>query len=455
MPDSESPIKSPGQAEVPLSRPASRHQFWLALLIIELCLLLVHFNGIRVPHAEGDEAIFTFLALRLAESPGAYHLNGSLEGEAARLFHKSISVPLWGEKFSDLPTAEVLVYPADENGVQHPRYDPDLYGQAIFFHPPVYPYALAGFQSVFRIERAVLLSAACHLLAVLLIALLGRMLAGDIAGLIAAGFLSVEAVSYICGQRIWIDAMLQMTVAGSMLAAAWSVQKGGAVRFLLAGACLGLAGLTKFPAGAAVPAVVVLWLTAPRRPSLAHCSLYAAACGLPVLVWLIICKISCGSFLPAGFPTDWMMERYPYVERVVNRSPMFYFVGLMFASPILAFSFLGIARAGRQANLWMPVTWALSFVLILTLIGMMGMGFQLRYLAPAMPALCLLAAVGVMALPLWLRVTALPLAAYTLHVAMSTAMIEGAVDPPTPKGVFFFVWDVFGVRLASWFQGIW
>jgi 4-amino-4-deoxy-L-arabinose transferase-like glycosyltransferase len=431
----------------------TRVPFWSVLVAIEVLVLVVHLNGLRVLHAEGDEVIFSFLAIRLSESPTRYHLQGPMEGHAARRFLHHV-MGAEAEQLEDDATAEVLYFES-EDGERRPRYEPSIYDQPLFLHPPVYPYALAATHLVIGIERAVLLSALCHAATILMVALLTRRWAGPTAGLLAAGCMAVEAISWIAAERLWIDAMLQTTVTAAVIAALWSARRGGAWRFLAAGAVLALAGLTKLPAGAVTPAIVAVWLLGPRRPAKREVLCYAAAAGVPVLAWLLISRVTIGSALPMGRPTAWMIEQFPYVEQMLDRSPVYYVVGLLFASPLLLFVPVGVILARRERWMWIPVIWAASIVLALSVLGLMGMGFQLRYLAPALPAGCMLAGAGLARSPLWARVVAMALGAYGLSVGMQTALTVGAVDPAPPHAIFRFVWDVLDYRLLSWFEHVW
>ncbi len=373
------------------TRPEARRQFWLTLLVIELFVLAVHGNGLRIAHAEGDEVLFTFLALRLAESPGSYHIRGSLEGPSALAFHELTSVPLWGESFRGRPTAELLLYPPGPDGVRRPRYDPEIYDRPIFIHPPLYPYTLALFQRFFGPHRAVLLSAFGHALAIALLALLVRRWAGDGVALVSAGLLAVEAMSFICAERLWIESMLQATVTGAMLAAVWSAERGGVRRFAIAGACLGMAGLTKQPAGALLPAVAVTWMLAPNRPAVRDCAAYLLASALPVVLWMVITAVVSGELLIVGLPSQWSIENTPYIRQSLGRSPAYYVFGLLFASPVLLYALPGLLEVRRRRWVWTPLTWAGSMLFVMTLIALGGMGYQLRHLVPMIPALCVLA----------------------------------------------------------------
>lgn len=106
-----------------------------------------------------------------------------------------------------------------------------------------------------------------------------------------------------------------------------------------------------------------------------------------------------------------MVERSPYLQAALARSPAAYFEDLLSLSPLqlagLLFgllSLLTILRSLLQAERWVHgggmyrelreqqmavavlALWPMGFLAGLTLIGSLGGGFQLRFLAPMLPA---------------------------------------------------------------------
>jgi 4-amino-4-deoxy-L-arabinose transferase-like glycosyltransferase len=428
--------------------------FWLALAMIQCIVFIVHLNALRTPHVEGDEMVFTFLAERLAETPGSYHVRGELHGDAAQRFLHDAWEPILRIDLGEVDSASLMRSPPDARGQQHPQFDPAIYDRPIFFHPPVYPYLLAIARSQFGSDGGVLLSALVHCLTILLLALLGRMVINEEAGLIAAGLIAIESVSWVCGERLWIDGGLQATVTGAALSAVWSARRGGLWRFAAAGTALGLAGLTKLPAGSLAPAIALWWWCSERRPRVSEMLIYVAACLALLLPWLILMKIKYGSFLPSERPSDWLLDLYPRVRKTLERPASYYLVGLLAVSPVLVYCAAGWVRCWREKWLWMVTLWAMTFVMALTFIGKSGMGYQLRYLAPAMPALCLIAAGGLSRLPWAWRIPALALGAYTWYCGMHTALLPGAVDP-APVALSQYLQSIFGWNLAEFFPRMW
>ncbi len=429
--------------------------FAASLSVIVLMTLALHLNGLRIKHVEGDEVVFTFLALQLAEDPTAYHVRGELTGEAARTFYQATLTPRSFRALTDPTRAELLHHPHPLDGSRRQRYEPAIYDTPLFFHPPLYPYALSIWQTIFGLSTAVLLSAVCHGATVVMVGVLGRIWHSSALGLMAAGVMAVEAVSVICASRLWIDGMLQMTATGAVLAAVWAMRSGGLWRFALAGLILALAGLTKLPAGAVVPGIVAIWWLSPHRPQRSEMMAYALACGIPVGAWLLINLMAVGTLLPHHAPTPRMLDHSHFLQRMANRPATYYIFGVLFASPILLFTILATTSFKSQRWLIAPLAWAMSVFIIMMIMGKIGSGFQLRYLAPAMPALALLAAFGILRLPLAGRIIALPLGALSLTTGVNSAMTIGAVDPLAPNMIIQYFSDISSIRVWSWFEWIW
>jgi hypothetical protein len=250
-------------------------------------------------------------------------------------------------------------------------------------------------------------------------------------------------VSWVDAERVWIDGMAQMMVAAAVLAAVWSARNGSAWRHAIAGSVLGLAGLTKLPAGLVAPAVLVVWLLAPRRPRQVEIVAYLLPPTLLVGAWLSISKISLGAFIPVQWPTEWIIQEYPWIKHTLERSPLTYVSVLLLVSPALAFALVGAARVRRSPWLLVPLAWAVAFWLGLTALGAAGMGFQLRFIAPGIPALCLLAAAGVQSLSRPWRIAVVPLCVYSLLVGSQSALVPGNVDP-RPQPLWGAVLELFG-----------
>jgi 4-amino-4-deoxy-L-arabinose transferase-like glycosyltransferase len=425
--------------------------FTLPLSVILVLVGLLHLNTLRRPHVEGDEIIFTFLSEKVRTDLLAYTPRGGLDGDSARRFVHEVWEPKTGREFPPDTRPSLLLAPPDQNGFQANAFDFDLYDVPMFTHPPLFVYALAAVRAVFGTIGGLLFPVACHLATIALLALLGRMIAGETVGIAAAAVMAVEAVSWVSAERVWIDSLLQLLVTASVLSAYWSLRVGGSWRFALAGAMLALAGLSKLAAGLVVPAIALVWYQQQRRLTARE---WLAFCLPPVVLiggWLMLTRVVLGQFFPVGWPTAWMIDNLPWIKHMVERSPLVYVVGFLLVSPALAYA----AVAGWRTHPLVPVlvVWSGAFWLGMSVLGAMGMGFQLRHLAAGIPALCLLAGLGIMRCSLPWRMLAIALGVYSLVVGLNSALSIEVVDPFW-EPLWRYVAEIFGWDLrhipGSW-----
>jgi 4-amino-4-deoxy-L-arabinose transferase-like glycosyltransferase len=435
--------------------------FWGALVCLELAVLLLHRPSFHLPHGEGDEVAFVFLAERLAEHPLRYHVQGALEGAAARRFIDDTWVRMYAaggdealrEHFARLERAELLWEPLP--GPRRYAYDPAIYDRPLFVHPPLYPVALSAFRRGLGAAGGPLLSMLLHAATVWLTAVLGRRWGGPRLGLVAAALVAVDPVSWLCGSRLWIDGMTEAMAAAAVLAAARAVEREGAAPFALAGLVFGLACWTKLTVALVAPAIVTTWLVAARRPPLRRIALWVACAATVVGVWLVVSRTYLGTWIAAPRPTPWILEQNPYVRFVTGRSRHFYVSGLVLVAPVLLWCLPGLVRRRAERWVWVPAVWAVAVLGGMTFVSAAGHGggYQLRYVAPAMPALALLAAAGVTAAGAWWSVPAVALAALGFDAGSRSAAEDGVADP-----VPFALADALGrvgLNLSELFPGLW
>jgi 4-amino-4-deoxy-L-arabinose transferase-like glycosyltransferase len=428
-------------------------QFFLALAILLVATTVAHFRTLSILHNEPDELVYTFLAIRLAETPSRYDLQGELRGESATTFLEQIAGPDLDDRAPK--QVGILYYPADRNGERRPRFDPSIYDRPIFHHPPAYPLTVSVMQRLFGTSYGVLASIFFHALAIFFTAMLGRFWMSDRVGLFAGAILAVDGVSWVCAERIWIDSMLQAMVVLSLYAGLVAGRRGTLVPNVIAGLCLAIACLTKLPAILVAPAIFLSWrdplVTLNKRVKIT----YLLTAALPVVFWQLRSARIDGSLIRLSAPTDWMIQNYPFIARMLDRSPIYYVVALLFASPLLGFALGAMRKQYRESWMIIPVVWFLTFFVVMSILGVTSMGFQLRYLAPMIPALCILAAVVLVKVRLPRLVLACALGAYSLHVGLIDAIVPGSVGPGLPKTFIRFCQDTCGFELPSWFLGIW
>ncbi len=124
-----------------------------------------------------------------------------------------------------------------------------------------------------------------------------------------------------------------------------------------------------------------------------------------------------GRILPSAWPSEDMIERFPFIRAAVNKPWYFYITSLLGLSPLHIGALLyccyqtiwycGSLVMSRWRS-WKEYSqvcnhrllcivlalWPTSFLCTFTLLGAFGAGFQLRFIAPMLPGTALLVALG-------------------------------------------------------------
>ena len=179
------------------------------------------------------------------------------------------------------------------------------------------------------------------------------------------------------------------------------------------------------------PAVAVVVLAGPRPPRAAALAALAGGAALLLIGWLGIVRLGYGAWFPVNRPTPWIVQDRPYLRLVVNRPRHFYVTGLLLVAPVYGYAISALTELRRRPWLRVPAVWAASGGISLTGLALAGLGggFQLRYLAPMMPALCLLTAAGIARLPWWWAAPAPLAGAVTFTAAFWNAAQPDVADP--------------------------
>jgi 4-amino-4-deoxy-L-arabinose transferase-like glycosyltransferase len=347
-----------------------------ALAVLLACAALPRLATLRSAsgdppaHGEADERVFSTLVEQVRAHPFAYTLRGT---------------PLL------------------------PKLDAENYDKPIFFHPPLFVYLCAAL-TLLGIPLP-LVPVLLELAAIACTYLLARRLYGEREAIWTAFLLATCPATWFVSQHIWIDALLVLSVSLALLAADRAGERATPSAYAWAGAAFALAFLSKTTGALVLPAMVALAMR--RDPAaLAPRKLVAAgvAAGLPCLLWIATLRVANGQWLPSAFPTPAMMSRYPFVASIVARPWHYYASNLLLFAPVFALALLRL-RALDRRDLG-PALCALAFPAALTLFGLMHGGYQTRYIAPAYPALALLAGAAVAQLPAAGAVLAAALVAY-------------------------------------------
>jgi 4-amino-4-deoxy-L-arabinose transferase-like glycosyltransferase len=272
------------------------------------------------------------------------------------------------------------------------RLDPQNYDKPIFFHAPAFVYLGAALSALGL--PLPLFPVLLELGAILCVYALALRLFGQREALWAAGLLATCTVTWFVGQHVWIDAMLVFSVALAMLLADRAGRRATPGAYAIAGGAFALAFLTKATAVLVAPALIALAMRndaqalTPRKVVAA-----LAAAAPPCLAWVAVLRMVNGQWLPSAFPTPEMMKQAPFVAMAVARPWHFYLSSLLLFAPVFAFALLRLrARDPRDLG---PALCAIAFFVAMTVFGMNHGGYQTRYVAPAYPALAVLAGAAI------------------------------------------------------------
>jgi len=331
----------------------------------------------------------------------------------------------------------------------------DMYHPALHYHPPAFVLLLVPLQAW---GGPAACAALCALFGVALVVAL-RALALRRYGLARANLAATIAAlcpigGFLAG-RIWLDLPVALGVTAALLAWQWALDRGAAWRFAVAGLAAAIAMLIKLPAVFAAPAFVALGVEALRRgrtPGIWRGVVLflavGAAAGLPWFLWH---KSATGHWVASwvvNSPT--LIENDPFIKEVVSRPWFYYLVTIPLAAPLYLYTVRGIGDSIRHDRDALPTVWFGTYLVLMTLLGVGGYGFPLRFMAPGLPGLALAAAAarGPWNRRRWIQFSAF--AAIGLVTWVLNAWVFRYVDPDTTG-----VEDVFPLPqlLMGWYEG--
>lgn len=390
------------------NRQATREQVVTAALLLAALLarlttfrLIPLADGTWVPnHLETDELIYRHLVAQISESFWNYSLQGT----------------------SILP------------GLLQ-----EIYDKPYFLHPPLFVYSSWLLEKLLFIPYQ--LVPVLHSLATVLCAraIAKHLYPGDESARIWAMVLLVTCpLGWFLSQKYWIDGLQALTAMLSFLALLVALEKGRLWRFLLAGLAAALGFLAKYLAVVAFPALVALYFLKRGRNWSAR---EIAALALPTALlggaWVAFSLWANGSLVPT--PLRWDPAAYPYMARI-NALPWYrYLMDLAIFTPAYLLAFASAPWRGGPVRVALFVMVA-SYLAWFTLMGPLGAGYPMRFLAPVYPVLAVLAAP--MLARLMARARTAWLGILLLGVGLAHGVLYGAFSPP---GSADFTLSVFGL----------
>jgi 4-amino-4-deoxy-L-arabinose transferase-like glycosyltransferase len=326
----------------------------LILLAILLFSLSIRIPALFVPHIENDEVIYQTLADKVSKNPLDYTLRNT---------------PI----LQNLPTMN--------------------YDQPLFHRPPLFVYLLAIFRGLLG-DWGVLLPILAAVFTIVALFYIVRGLYDEKVALISVTILSFCPLLLFCSTRILIDSLLVLFVTLTVWSFLVAIRRRRKLFFALAGLIFGLTILTKeagmlivftcgyllFKDGINIEKIIYL--------------LYFLGCAiLAVFPWYYWFFKVYGTIFPWWakiFPEN--IEMFPFMKMVVNRPWYFYFQNITLSMPVNILAWMNIILNLKRKRMFTEILWVFSFLIPVTLYGMLGQGYQTRYILPAVPALAILSA---------------------------------------------------------------
>ena len=299
-----------------------------------------------------------------------------------------------------------------------PELNQQNYDLPIFFHPPAFVYTAA----LLSFLPLPLVPVLMNLGTIALVFFIARRLYGDDCALWAAFLAAVCPVTWFISQKIWLDNMLILTVTASVAAMICATDRARPWPYAVAGAVFGLAFLSKATAVLVAPCLAALAYRRDRGLDVAKAAAFLVPAFLIAGWWEITLKTFNDQWLPSAYPNPEMIAKFPFVAQIVSRPWYYYLANLVAMVPVYLLA-LDALRRRAPVDLALGL-WFAAFWLVMTVFGLQGGGYQTRYIAPAYPALAVLAAVPIPRLktPALLGVIAL------IGYGMSNALLYGVID---------------------------
>ena len=368
------------------------------LLALILFGVVIRVPAIFIPHVENDEVIYQTLADKVSEKFSDYSLQGT-------------------DILKQLPAVN--------------------YDHPVFHRPPFFVYALALFRTVFGKDLGILLPMLSGVLLIWMIYLLGRRMYDEKRALLSAFILSCCPIILFGSTRILMDIVLTALVLFTVLAVSIAAEKGRLLWYVIAGALLGAAALTKEPAYFILPACFYIVFKKGFTLKKTIYMLYLLIISFIVMLpWLYHFYNVSGEIFPWWSRVyEENIKMFPFIDMVVHRPWYFYFVQLIIIAPVYIFAYLEILRRVRNRLDLTEVFWALSYIICATILGLLGQGYQTRYIMPAVPALCFLSADSIAGKNKFIFALSILFMAYGLLIGILNSIL---FKPADLVGIFSF-----------------
>lgn len=277
-----------------------------------------------------------------------------------------------------------------------------IYDRPLFHHPPLFPAALLPFGAANRPDAAIVISWLGHILAIVGIGLIcwswrdPAWRSTELALWLPVFAIAVDPLMMFCSRKLWIDGLVGGLDALALGMTVLALERRRVSWMLAAGVVFGLAGLTKLTGVLPlIPVLIYAFVVMRNRPGRMAMSLALVG---PVMVlvapWLILFRLKCGAWLPAWMaPTPESIAAFPHVARAMERSWHYYLVQSVLIAPVSLACAIRLFRNGRDGLSGRAVVgWATVAIVVIAhiMLGLRGMGMQMRYLTPGLGGLYVL-----------------------------------------------------------------
>lgn len=333
-----------------------RNNKWLIGLILILTVL-VRLPSLWQPHLENDEVIYLTLTKKVAKNLSLYDYN--LKGT---------------ELLSKLPEKH--------------------YNSPLFLHPPVFVLLTAIIYQLESETLLLLIPIIAGLVAVYCVYLIGKEIYSKKVGLIAALILSLDSIFLLTTTKFWIDGLLSALFCLSLTVTIKLERKNLIRNSILIGVLTGLTILTKYPGILLIP-IISWWICIKNWKLINKITTQMIICLIILLVvapwWRFTYQVTGNIWPLIGKPIKELQVAFPFLAMVVNRPFHYYLSQLLFISPLL---FIGLINQTVKIKKYFNFECVWGFVVIgaMMIYGVFWQaGYQMRFIAPALPALAIIA----------------------------------------------------------------
>lgn len=322
------------------------------LLIILITSFLIRLPALFKPPLENDEIIFKTLIEKTTFKLQDYSLQGT-------------------EILSKLPKS--------------------TYDFPVFHHPPLFVFTQAFITKVFHINNLKILPILSGLLTIFLIFKIGSIMYNQKIGLMAALILALCPITLFTSTKVWIDSYLTLLV--SLTIYLFLKSEKNIIFTFLSGLTFTAAVLTKYTSVVTFPIILIILLQdqIKLKDKLKRLVVFLTPLVL-TLPWFYFYYKKVGGFSKSISIKEEGENMFSFVKMVNSRPFYFYLTQTIVLAPLYILPMINFFKNGfikRNLTIWV---WAFSFLLLLTVYGLSGRGFVMRFILPLFPALSLLTA---------------------------------------------------------------